>query len=122
MVPFLVKLLITDDKYSGSTTTRRLPLVVDIFAVGCLFVFVWEWGVERENNHGDARFLVGPAVRHDDLSFCFVYKFRQRFGVVADAIARGLGMDTTDAVAECRDMNMFMGDLPCCKAACGESC
>ncbi|KAH8096496.1 pyridine nucleotide-disulfide oxidoreductase [Aureococcus anophagefferens] len=33
-------------------------------------------------------FLVGPAVIHGDLSFCFVYKFRQRFGVVADAIAR----------------------------------
>ena len=36
-------------------------------------------------------FLAGPAVRHGELSFCFVYKFRQRFGVVADVIARGLG-------------------------------
>ena len=67
-------------------------------------------------------FLVGPAVRHGELSFCFVYKFRQRFGVVADAIAKGLGMDTKAAVAACREMNMFLDDFECCKAACGETC
>ena len=67
-------------------------------------------------------FLVGPAVRHDKLSFCFVYKFRQRFGVVADAIARGLGLDTKEAVAASRDMNMFLDDFVCCKSACGEAC
>ena len=44
-------------------------------------------------------FLVGPAVRHGDLSFCFVYKFRQRFGIVADAIAKGLGRETAAARA-----------------------
>ncbi|KAH8059330.1 pyridine nucleotide-disulfide oxidoreductase [Aureococcus anophagefferens] len=65
-------------------------------------------------------FLVGPAVIHGDLSFCFVYKFRQRFGVVADAIARGLGRETGGAAA--RDMNMYMDDFECCKAACGEAC
>ncbi len=46
-------------------------------------------------------FLVGPAVRHGELSFCFIYKFRQRFGVVANAICRGLGRDTTAAVENC---------------------
>jgi G3E family GTPase len=67
-------------------------------------------------------FLAGPAVRHGELSFCFVYKFRQRFGVVADAIAQGLGRDTMEAVKTARDMNMYMDDFTCCKAACGESC
>ncbi len=67
-------------------------------------------------------FLVGPAVRHDDLVFCFVYKFRQRFGVVADSIARGLGYDTTEAVEVCRGVNMFLDDFTCCKGACGETC
>ena len=67
-------------------------------------------------------FLAGPAVRHGELSFCFVYKFRQRFGVVADAIARQLGRETDQAVEACRKMNMFLDDLSCCKAACGESC
>ena len=67
-------------------------------------------------------YLCGPSVRHKDLSFCFVYKFRQRFGVVADSIARGLGYYTKDSVAECRVMNMFLDDFECCQAACGESC
>eukprot|EP00912_Choanoflagellata_sp_UC4_P001894 UC4_evm1s1214 len=67
-------------------------------------------------------FLVGPGVVHDDLSFCFVYKFRQRFGVVADCIAQGLDYRTEDAVESCRDMNMYLDDFSCCKAACGETC
>ena len=67
-------------------------------------------------------FLVGPAVRHGKLSFCFVYKFRQRFSIVADAIARGLGKDTTDAVAQCRKTNMFLDDFECCQGSCQEGC
>jgi len=67
-------------------------------------------------------FLCGPAVRHESLSFCFVYKFRQRFGVVSDAIARGLGYNTEAAVNDARDMNMFLDDFKCCKSACGETC
>ena len=67
-------------------------------------------------------FLAGPSVRHGELSFCFVYKFRQRFGIVADAIARGLGRDTTEAVESCRKSNMFLDDFECCKGACGETC
>jgi len=67
-------------------------------------------------------FLVGPAVRHDDLVLCFVYKFRQRFAVVADVIARGLDHDTAATVEECRSLNMFLDDFTCCKGACGETC
>jgi len=67
-------------------------------------------------------FLVGPAVRHGELSFCFVYKFRQRFAVVAAAIAKELGHDTADAIQACRDMNMFLDDFVCCQGACGDAC
>ena len=61
-------------------------------------------------------------VRHGELSFCFIYKFRQRFGVVADAICRGLGRDTATAVEQARKMNMFLDDFACCQSACGEAC
>ena len=64
-------------------------------------------------------FLVGPTVRHGELSFCFIYKFRQRFAIVADAICRGLGRDTTSPVESCRKMNMFLDDLECCAETCG---
>ena len=67
-------------------------------------------------------FLVGPSVRHGELSFCFVYKFRQRFAIVANAICRGLGKDTKEAVEECRKQNMYLDDFKCCKATCGEAC
>merc|ERR1719291_219379 len=67
-------------------------------------------------------FLAGPTVNHGELSFCFVYKFRPRFGVVANAICRGLGLTTRTAVDECRKMNMYLDDFTCCVGACGETC
>merc|ERR1711924_90854 len=67
-------------------------------------------------------FLVGPAVRHEGMSFCFVYKFRQRFGIVGEAIARNLGYKVKEAVESLYEMNMFLDDFSCCAAACGESC
>ena len=67
-------------------------------------------------------FLAGPAVRHEDHVFCFVYKYRQRFAVVADCIAQGLDFDTEHAVDTCRENNMYLDDFSCCKGACGEAC
>ena len=68
-------------------------------------------------------FLVGPTVRHGEYSFCFVYKFRQRFGIVANAISRGLGRRDADvAVETARKMSMYLDDLKCCEVECGESC
>ena len=62
------------------------------------------------------------AVRHGELSLCFVYKFGQRFGVVAETIAKGLGRDTKRAVNACRTMNMFLDDFQCCEGVCGDAC
>ena len=67
-------------------------------------------------------FLVGPTVSHGKLSFCFIYKFRQRFGIVANTICTGLGRDTTKAVEACRKLSMYLDDFSCCKSACGEAC
>lgn len=67
-------------------------------------------------------FLVGPSVTHGPLSFCFVYKFRQRFAVVANAICQGLGMDTEEAVAQCRRTNMYLDDFAVCEDTCGDDC
>ena len=67
-------------------------------------------------------FLVGPTVSHGTLSFCFVYKFRQRFAVVANSICGGLGIDTRAAVAECRKANMYRDEFSCCSDTCGDVC
>ncbi|MUG66381.1 MULTISPECIES: NAD(P)/FAD-dependent oxidoreductase [Paenibacillus] len=62
-------------------------------------------------------FVAGPSVRHEQLIFCFIYKFRQRFGVVAGAIAERLGLDTSVLEAY-RQQGMLLEDLSCC----GEDC
>ena len=62
-------------------------------------------------------FLCGPAVRHDDHVFCFIFKFRMRFAVVAKAIATSLGL-TAERLDEYRYHGMYLDDLTCC----GEEC
>ncbi|MEM9012410.1 MAG: NAD(P)/FAD-dependent oxidoreductase [Pseudomonadota bacterium] len=58
-------------------------------------------------------FLVGPEVAHNGHLFCFIYKFRQRFAVVARAIAGRMGVDTSPLEIY-YDNNMFLDDLACC--------
>ncbi len=62
-------------------------------------------------------FLCGPAVRHGNQSFCFIYKYRQRFAVVAKAIATSLGLPAEDLEVY-RMWGMYLDDLSCC----GEEC
>jgi thioredoxin reductase len=62
-------------------------------------------------------FLCGPAVRHDNHVFCFIYKYRQRFAVVAKAIASSLGLPA-EGLEKYRHWGMFLDDL----SICGEEC
>ncbi len=62
-------------------------------------------------------FLCGPAVRHDGQIFCFIYKYRQRFAVVAKAIATSLGLPA-EQLEMYRNWGMYLDDLSCC----GEEC
>ncbi|MDF2644909.1 MAG: monooxygenase [Paenibacillus sp.] len=70
-----------------------------------------------ESTRTPGLFVCGPGVTHGNLLFCFIYKFRQRFGVVAEAIAKRLGLDTK-ALEEYRKQGMMLTDLSCC----GEDC
>lgn len=62
-------------------------------------------------------FLCGPAVRHDHHIFCFIYKYRQRFAVVAKAIANALGQPAV-GLEKYRQWGMFLDDL----SIVGEEC
>ncbi len=62
-------------------------------------------------------FLCGPAVRHENHVFCFIYKYRQRFAVVAKAIATSLGLPAEELEIY-RKWGMYLDDLSCC----GEEC
>lgn len=62
-------------------------------------------------------YLCGPSVRHDNHVFCFIYKYRQRFAVVAKAIATSLGLPA-EQLEIYRQWGMYLDDLSCC----GEEC
>ncbi|MEP3477742.1 MAG: NAD(P)/FAD-dependent oxidoreductase [Fuerstiella sp.] len=65
-------------------------------------------------------FLCGPAVRHQNHVFCFIYKYRQRFAVVAKAIATSLGL-AAEELEGYRQWGMYLDDLSCCGEEC-EAC
>ena len=66
----------------------------------------------------DGLYLCGPSVRHDGHIFCFIYKYRQRFAVVAKSIAESLGLETDEFVAAYKSWGMFLDDLSCCGKEC----
>ena len=70
-----------------------------------------------ESTVASGLFLCGPAVRHDNHVFCFIYKYRQRFAVVAKAIATSLGLPAEE-LEQYRQWGMYLDDLSCC----GEEC
>ncbi|ELZ33243.1 thioredoxin reductase-like protein [Halorubrum tebenquichense DSM 14210] len=102
--------------------TRNQPVLATGFQSGLgladeYFAFDDGWPelTERdESTTTPGAFLVGPQVSHNGQLFCFIYKFRQRFAVVADEIAARLDIDRTP-LEEYREKDMFLEDLSCCE-------
>lgn len=63
-------------------------------------------------------FVAGPLVRHDPVILCFIYKFRQRFAVIAETICDRLGIDCALDIDKYREQRMFLDDLDCCQDVC----
>ncbi|MEM1259661.1 MAG: NAD(P)/FAD-dependent oxidoreductase [Bacteroidota bacterium] len=66
-------------------------------------------------------YLSGPSVRHDNHIFCFIYKFRQRFGVIVEDILRKekyKGKDISSLVEKWKASGMYLSDLSCCDLEC----
>ena len=63
-------------------------------------------------------FLSGPSVRHDGHIFCFIFKYRQRFAIVAQAIASSLDLPTDEFVEAYKGWGMYLDDLSCCGQEC----
>ena len=63
-------------------------------------------------------YLCGPAVRHGNENFCFIYKYRQRFAIIAQSIASSMGIDTVEFVDAYRRWGMYLDDLSCCGQEC----
>ncbi|MEM1159188.1 MAG: NAD(P)/FAD-dependent oxidoreductase [Verrucomicrobiota bacterium] len=64
-------------------------------------------------------FLSGPLVRHEHHIFCYIYKYRQRFAVIAQALATRLDIPVSDDLIQLYDRNqMRLHDLSCCGQEC----
>jgi putative flavoprotein involved in K+ transport len=71
-----------------------------------------------ESTRTPGLFLAGPSLTHRGVSFCFTYKFRLRFAIVAGAIAADLGVDPAPLLAEHAAWNLLLDDLSCCEREC----
>ncbi|MEM9630359.1 MAG: NAD(P)/FAD-dependent oxidoreductase [Pseudomonadota bacterium] len=105
-----------------SWDTAHAPILATGFGSGTAVVSEWfdyaDTGVPLVTEQDESTvlpglFLVGPEVSHRGHLFCFIYKFRQRFAVVANAIASRLGADTS-VLETYRYNNMYLDDLSCC--------
>ena len=73
-----------------------------------------------ESTVTDGLFLVGPKVKHGKALFCFIYKYRQRFAVVASVIAKRLSKEEKahEVIREYKKAHFYIDDLSCCDAEC----
>ena len=67
-----------------------------------------------ESTETPGLFLSGPDVTHNGVMFCFIYKFRARFPVIAAEIGQRLGVET-EPLETYREQNMYLDDLSCCE-------
>ena len=66
-------------------------------------------------------FLVGPQVKHGNALFCFIYKYRQRFAIVAQEIAERENISSellAQVIKEYELQNFYLKDLSCCDQEC----
>ena len=63
-------------------------------------------------------YLCGPSVRHDGHIFCFIFKDRQRFAIVAQAIAASMDLPTDEFIESYKSWGMYLDDLSCCGQEC----
>jgi putative flavoprotein involved in K+ transport len=83
---------------------------------------LWEWSqngpvfseAADESTRFPGLFYSGPSLSHRGMSFCFIYKFRARFGVMAREIAERLGREWEKPLQRWRERGFMLDDLACC--------
>lgn len=72
-----------------------------------------EFTEEDESTLHSGLYYAGPSLVHRNSKFCFIYKFRARFGVIARSVARRLGYPEPDLEDDIR-RGFLIDDLECC--------
>ncbi|MCG8600250.1 MAG: hypothetical protein MI807_08935, partial [Verrucomicrobiales bacterium] len=57
----------------------------------------------------------GPLLQHRQSLFCYIYKFRARFGVIARTIADRLGVEWEEPLQQWQERGFLIEDLSCCE-------
>ena len=72
-----------------------------------------EFSENDESTLHPGLFYSGPSLIHEGSKFCFIYKFRARFGVIAKVIAQSLKGDL-DGLELYERRGLLIEDLSCC--------
>ena len=81
---------------------------------------LWDWdgsipkfsSVDESTLHSGL-YYSGPSLIHRDSKFCFIYKYRGRFGVIARSIAKRIGYPYNEKEIEVH-RGFLIDDLECC--------
>lgn len=81
-------------------------------------LFAWEGSLpkfteEDESTLHPGLYYSGPSLVQLQSKFCFIYKFRARFGVIAQSVAKRLGYPEPD-LEDDRRRGFLVDDLECC--------
>ncbi|MFJ5621517.1 NAD(P)/FAD-dependent oxidoreductase [Peribacillus loiseleuriae] len=108
--------------------TNSEPILCTGFNSGALqFGHLFEWSDEGvplltekdESTTHPSVYLIGPNVRQKNTIFCFIYKFRQRFAVIADDIIFHHNLPRDNQLFQkYKQASMYLDDLSCCEADC----
>jgi len=122
------KYVITTDDYNTFSTDEKpinctgfdtsLKLVKELFDFNEGYPVLTDFD---ESQKTENFFLVGPQVKHGNALFCFIYKYRQRFAIVAEKIADQLEVPYTQknmVFNEYKNNNFYLKDLDCCDDEC----
>ena len=81
---------------------------------------LWDWedsipkfSSEDESTLHPGLYYSGPSLVHRDSKFCFIYKYRGRFGVIARSIAKRIGYKYNKDEIEVH-RGFLIDDLECC--------
>jgi thioredoxin reductase len=83
---------------------------------------LWEWKngspvfteAADESTLTPNLFYSGPTLCHRSMLFCFIYKYRSRFGVIAREIASRMGRPWEESLKLWRERGFMMENLDCC--------
>jgi putative flavoprotein involved in K+ transport len=118
------------DLPTGPRVSLTIPILATGFESSLSLVaehFDWDENIPVVNEHDESTrtsglYLTGPMLRHKVQNgmaiFCFLYKFRGRFPVIAANIGEKLGLDPLPMLARWRHAGMLLDDLSCCADTC----